>query len=278
MPKSPVCRQDATLPHKRHQRTRTHYFLYFAVFQGSYVGLNQPPSQEGPSLPRAAPSVVPQCIRTAREGTALCAEGAHAGLDPSGSDSRRTPGRPLTLVKFIQTGGVAEGTDGSRLPAAPTLHPHSGTALAEATRYMAVSFTMEKKERKKKKELKAKENVLIPQPAGQLHRCTYSSTFHIINSRHMLLAEHYGTGSQQPSNHPLTGMHHRASLNSISARNRHHPPQKKGQKKDNISSYRGEVLLGLSPEQRSTSCRIFSPKTKRMQFWVGRMIFGSLSL
>lgn len=117
----------------------------------------------------------------------LDAEGAHAGLDPSGSDGRRTPGRPLTLVKFIQTAGVAEGTDGSCLPAAPTLHPYSGIALAEATRYMAVSFRMEKKK------IKKKENVLIQQSARRLHRCTYSSTFRIINSRHMLLAEHYGT-------------------------------------------------------------------------------------
>lgn len=31
-------------------------------------------------------------------------------------------------MEFIQTAGVAEGAEGSCLPAAPTLHPHRGTA------------------------------------------------------------------------------------------------------------------------------------------------------
>lgn len=68
MPKSPVCRQDAVLPRKRHRQTRTHYFPYFSVFQGSYVGLNQPPSQEVPSLPRVVPPLLPSA--SARQGKA----------------------------------------------------------------------------------------------------------------------------------------------------------------------------------------------------------------
>lgn len=43
MPKSPVCRQDAVPPCKRHRRTRTEYFPYFSVFQGSCVALNTLP-------------------------------------------------------------------------------------------------------------------------------------------------------------------------------------------------------------------------------------------
>lgn len=61
----------------------------------------------------------------------------------SPGDPSRRSGRPLTLVEFIQTAGVAEGAQGSCLPAAPTLHPHRGIALAEAASYMAGSFRME---------------------------------------------------------------------------------------------------------------------------------------
>lgn len=99
------------------------------------------------------------------------------GLIRSTQASIRKLRRPLTLLKFIQTAGVAEGTSGSRLPAAPTLHPSSWITLMEAKLYITISLKIEK-------------NVLIQQSAKMLHRCTYSSTFHIINSCHMLLPVH----------------------------------------------------------------------------------------
>lgn len=76
------------------------------------------------------------------------------GMDRSGSAGGRTPGRPLTLVKFIQTAGVAEGTDGSRLPAAPPLHPHGGLPW-QRPRYMAASaaWKSERTEEQKKMSL-----------------------------------------------------------------------------------------------------------------------------
>lgn len=66
------------------------------------------------------------------------------------------PHRALTLGELIEAGGVAEGADGSCLPAAPALHAHRGAALAEAESCMAVGFRMREKDAQEK-------NVLIQQ-------------------------------------------------------------------------------------------------------------------
>lgn len=167
---------------------------------------------------------------------------------------------PLTLVKFIQAGSVAEGADGSRLPAAPTLHPHSGTALAEAVCDMARGFRMEEKGKRKKGEMKTSK-CPYPAAARRPQRRTYSSTLPITTACHMLSAEH--------SNHQTTLLPACTTepgltpslpeTGSILPKKR----EKKG-KPGVQESWPGEVLLGMPPEQ---CWWIFSLKTKGMLLW-----------
>lgn len=82
------------------------------------------------------------------------------------------PHQALTLGELIEAGGVAEGADGSCLPAAPALHAHHGAALAEAESCMAVGFRLEgKKKIQRKRECSYSADVLMEQAALCLAPC-----------------------------------------------------------------------------------------------------------
>lgn len=125
------------------------------------------------------------------------------------------PHQALTLGELIEAGGVAEGADGSCLPAAPALHAHHGAALAEAESCMAVGFRLEEK-----KKYRGKENVLIQQmslwsrqPCVSLHADSRALR-HRARQPHSPACTTACSSMQQPL------------INSICARKRRAPPQK----------------------------------------------------
>lgn len=105
------------------------------------------------------------------------------------------PGRPLTLVEFIQTAGVAEGAEGSCLPAAPTLHPHRGTARPSLPPTWPAALG--RRRTHGHEERAAQGNVLIPVP-------------HLPSSIPGTCRQQ---GTTAPSSkQPHTSMHHGAAL------------------------------------------------------------------
>lgn len=178
---------------------------------------------------------------------------------------------PLTLVKFIEAGGVAEGADGSRLPAAPTLHPHSGTALAEAVCDMARGFRMQKKGKRKQAEMKASQ---CPSPAAarRPQRRTYCSTLPITNACHMLSAEH--------SNHQTTllpACTTEPGLTPSLPETGSILPKKKGGKRQTRSA---GVLPrgGVAGDASGAMLLDIHPENQKDALLGGKKVFGGLSL
>lgn len=126
-----------------------------------------------------------------------------------------------------------------------------------------------KKTRKKKRNKRKCPYSAVSQRAASLHwRFPVSHTK--FSPHAVSRALRHPARSQQPSNHPLTSMHHGAALNSMSAGNRQHPAKKiKEEEKKPQTSPGGTEGRFHWRCSDATGCRIFSPKTKGMLFWRG---------
>lgn len=128
-------------------------------------------------------SVVPTPDKTRRQNTArarhtIPATTSRHGANPNPAlvqplpPMHAPPHQALTLGELIEAGRIAEGADGSCLPAAPALHAHRGAVLAEAESCMAIGFRMEKKKKiQRKRECPYSADVLTEQAALCLAPC-----------------------------------------------------------------------------------------------------------